>query len=132
MPPSCRRLAPPLLLAIAGAAVLVGCIPIPVYRPEGGGPRPESRIGPARSDKPLRVGGATREDVVRVLGPPSPELDTRDAMIYSYGITSIFWFPCFRQYESRFLRLEFDDRGNLRDYGVFKSISQAKRPLAHR
>lgn len=126
------RITLPLLLGLAGVALLVGCVPIPVFRRDGGEKRPESHIGPAGSHKPVQLGRATRDDVVRVLGRPETDAGSANALVYSYGINTIFWFPCYRQFNDRHLRLEFGDDGSLRDYKVFKSWEEARRPLKRR
>jgi hypothetical protein len=128
-----RSLAPPLLIAFAGVALLIACIPIPVYRRSGGGPRPESQIGAAGSNKPLRLGRSTREDRLRHLGQPEVGAhDDGDSIVYPYGLATIFWFPCYQDYERHHLRVEFDERGTLRGYKAFKSMAKARRPLAKR
>jgi hypothetical protein len=122
------RLALPALLALSGVAVLVGCIPIPVYRRSDGRPRPESFIGPPGSSKPLQLGRSTREDVLRVLEYPSGmPVPQGDSMVYPYWLNTIYWFPCFHQEGTRYLRLEFDDRGILRRYKVYRSSAEANR-----
>jgi len=114
------RLTPPALLALSGVAVLIGCIPIPVYRTPDGKPRPESYVGNAGSSKAVQVGRSTLSDVVRVLGQPT-EGQRGNTIDYWYSINTIIWFPCFIENENRVLRLTFDDGGILRGYKVYNA-----------
>ena len=128
MPTRSTGLALPLLLAFTGVAVLVGCIPIPVYRRSDGRPRPESFIGRPGSSKPLQLGRSTREDVLRVLEhPPGAPVPQGDLIVYPYWINTIYWFPCLHQEGTRYLRMEFDERGILRRYKVYTSPADANR-----
>ena len=123
-------LRPPLLapaaLALGGAVLLAGCIPIPVFKPPGGQVRPEKRIGRAGSNKPLKLGRATREDVIRVLGPPHSEPGGGASLLYEYQvIETVMYYPlCFiawpDQPRPRFLRLDFGPGGTLRQFKVSK------------
>ena len=123
------RLILPLLLAFCGAAVLAGCFPIPVYRPVGGGPRPEERIGGLGSKKQIQLGSATRQHVRSILGVPKFEHDSQtDIYVYELNTNDItMCFGTFAQVDDRFLRLDYDSAGVLRGYKVFKSLEEARK-----
>ena len=119
-----------MVAALLGIALLIGCIPVPVFRPGGGRPRPEERIGGPSSDKPLRLGRSTREDVHRLLGQPRDTPDTRTD-VHAYYSTTVNWiYPlCFASVPStspRFVRLEYADDGVLRRYKMFKTPDAAQ------
>lgn len=89
MNPKLKRLALPIALVGVGTFVLIGCIPLPgSYRPTTGGPRPEERIGNASSEKPIRVGFATRGQVESVLGPPNPGMSTNRVAVDDYRVVT--------------------------------------------
>ena len=118
-------------LAAVGVAVLIGCIPVPVFRPSQGGPRPEEQIGAKSSGKPLRVGRSTRQDVDRILRAPQKTMSAPDADIYAYSITTVRWIVplCFYSYpdeDGRYIRLEYGADDVLRGYKVFKTFEDAR------
>lgn len=118
----------PVLLASVGAAVLAGCIPVPVYKTVNGGPRPETRIGKPGSKKPLLLGRATRGDVRALLGRPTESPGGRTDL-YTYPITTFAVIAAcgqgFDDVQERYLRLEYDDAGILRRFKVYKDYTQA-------
>ena len=118
----------PMLVASMGVAVLMGCIPIPVYRPLAGGPRPEERIGKPGSKKPLRLGHSTRQNVQAILGYPSRQFG-KNTDVYVYPIiTFTLVMPCTESLDSaedRFLRLDYDEAGVLRRFQVLKQSPTA-------
>lgn len=122
------RAAVPLALAVAGW-LAVGCIPVPGgYRVAEGGPRPDARIGPPGSDKLVRVGHSTREDVVYVLGPPRQVSRDGSVLVYEYSVVPtdlvlLVPFTVLPQAEPRWLRLTFDATGTLRGWKVYKDLS---------
>ena len=121
-----RQLLVPAALALGGVVLLAGCIPIPVFKPPGGQVRPEKRIGRASSNKPLKLGRATREDAVRVLGTPHSEPGGGASLLFEYEVieTVMFYPLCFMawpdQPRARFLRLDFGPDGTLRKFKVSK------------
>ena len=121
------RLFLPVSIAVTVALALVGCIYIPGnYQRIDGKPRPETLIGEEGSEKKLWVGQATRADVERVLGAPdvSPKPGA-PFVVYSYRITTgynlfLCWAMSYPNHKERFLRLDFDERGILSGYKVYK------------
>lgn len=124
MPSQCRFKLP-LVLALVGVGLLIGCVPIPIYRKRQ---HPEAHIGSASSSKPVGVGRSTRDDLRRL--QPDPELSQGDALVYPYHVDTVWFFPCFGAHsQGRYLRVEFDEQGILRRYKVFASRADASRPL---
>jgi hypothetical protein len=113
-----------IALVVVGMLALIGCIYIPgSFQPSGGGPRPETKVGKANSDKPVRVGRSTREDVLRELGRESASEPDPQTLEYLYTIdTGALVSICggFPLSERRRLRLEFGADGVLRDFSVQK------------
>ena len=117
-------------LVLVGVLGLVGCIWIPgSYQRVDDQPRPETQIGAAGSDKPLRVSEATRAYVYRVLGPPTFESNDRRHVVYEYDVNNGLWLLCFvipqPTQARRYLRLNFDEAGKLESYRVFKDADEA-------
>ena len=117
-------------LVMTGVAVLIGCIPVPVFRPGGGRPRPEERIGQKSSDKPIRLGRSTREEVLALLKHQRVGV-TDSSDIYQYNITTITWlvplcFTAVPETGARYLRLDYGPDGVLRRYKVFSSLEAAR------
>jgi hypothetical protein len=125
-PNTLRRALPPLLLAAAGVWLLVGCVYIPGFERVTMGKDVSGKVGDDRSSRPLRLGRATREDVVRVLGEPGFVSSTGRAVAYGWGVTDGYLFnglcpsmsETFRS--SRSLVLRFDERGVLQEYQLLK------------
>jgi hypothetical protein len=113
-----------IALVVVGTLALIGCIYVPgSFQPSGGGPRPETKVGAINSDKPLRVGRSTREDVFRELGRDDVTEPDHWTLVYSYRIdTGAILSICggLPLSESRELRLEFGDDGVLRTFSVHK------------
>jgi hypothetical protein len=121
-----RRFLIPAALIFSVIGLLAGCIPIPVFKPEAGGVRPETRIGGPGSNKPLKLGRATREEVIRVLGPPEFAPAGGASLLYRYEVVeSVTVYPlCFMASpdypRSRYLWLDFGADGTLRRFKVSK------------
>ena len=121
------RLLLPIGIAVVVGLAMVGCIYIPgTFQRIDGKPRPETFFGKEGSAKQLWVGRATRADVERLLGAPngSPKPGA-PFVVYSYRITTgynlfLCWAMSYSNCEERFLRLDFDDRGILSGYKVYK------------
>ena len=130
MNPKLKGLALPIALVGAGTYALIGCIPLPGnYRPTGGGPRPEERIGRASSNKPIRVGSSNRAQVEAILGLPNEGGSTERVAVYQYRVNTgtLIWPLCFtatQQTGYRFLRLEYGPDGTLQRFRVLKSIER--------
>jgi hypothetical protein len=117
---------PVTLPAVMGVCLLSGCVMLPV---SSDGPQPQ--IGGHSSNKPLRIGCSTRDDVVRVLGgeelPDRPDVP----LVYEYSVRYEyrclgFWpVPDYKTFEGRYVRVDFDPQGRLRGYKVFKDKAEA-------
>lgn len=119
-----RRTLLPATLALLGAWLLVGCI----YVPWGDKVPPGQRdvrplVGKQKSDRPIRVGSATREDVLRIAGNPNGVASDSRTWFYQWSAENGGWFmplcfaiePAWRDYT---LSLEFGDDGRLKRFGV--------------
>lgn len=125
MRPVRHVLMPGALLAV-GVWLLAGCIFIPTFNKVDKGDRNYSKkVGDAGSRKPLRVGRATRDQVMRLLGPPELVSPDGRRAAYEWHVTNGIWiFPlCFRavvQRGERTLFLDFDESGVLRGFHISK------------
>jgi hypothetical protein len=123
-----RRALLPLALAGIGTWLLVGCIYVPTFNHVVRGRDVSRQVGPERSKRPVRVGHATRADVVRVLGPPLRTSYDGHRLAYSWtavnGLT--VWPPlCFTttaERETRALVLAFDENDALVSYRVTRQM----------
>jgi outer membrane protein assembly factor BamE (lipoprotein component of BamABCDE complex) len=120
-----------LLAIVVGVAFLSGCVFIPMFdMPINGTRNAAKHVGDAKSKKPLRVGAATREDVRRILGPPT--LAKRDGSSVAYRWSVLEWIvvACGSQDQrgNRMLVLDFDDTGILRAFRIEKASDDPIRP----
>ena len=127
-----RRVVFPLTLVTVGVCLLIGCIPLPgSYQREGGGERPERKIGGPSSDKPLQLRRSMLQDVLAVLGKPTLATRDRRTLIYGYTIVvNYFDLRCFAtaDYDAdRYLRLELTEDGRLKAFHVYSSFESMKR-----
>ena len=60
----------PSVLIVAGLLVLSGCFFIPTFNTTLQGTNVGSQVGDARSDRPIRVGLATRAQIIAMFGNP--------------------------------------------------------------
>ena len=124
-------IAAPLVLLAIGGCLLFGCIPLlGTFNKIGGDVRPERKIGAADSKRPIRLGAATRERVIEVLGDPALMSEDGRAMVFKYQVVNgyLVWPLCFsidRTPGQRYLALSFDERDRLTRYKVFKQDDAA-------
>jgi hypothetical protein len=109
------------VLIALGVAALSGCLFIPTGEKVVSGNDVAADVGDAKSKKPVRVGSATREDVVRALGEPEYASESRDRVLYTWRIHNGVWFYplCFASdpnFAVRMIELRFDDAGVLRGF----------------
>src|SRR5690606_16173584 len=128
-----RFLRPAALVLIT---MLSGCIPLPgTFKQLDNHPRPESLLGPANSQKPVRIGEADAEQVRRHLGPPDAISADQQAWIYRYSVNTgkvflLFAMTTTEQYGTRYLVLDFH-AGRFVAYDILKDIRAAQRRLAY-
>jgi hypothetical protein len=127
--PRLRRVLLPILVAGAGVYLLIGCIPLPGNFKPTRGERPETRIGKADSDRPIRIGRTTRQGVREVLGLPAAATPDQRVVAYSYSVNTmtILWPLCFRAEPvrgSRYLVLRFDEADLLESFNVYKQLNE--------
>lgn len=133
-----RRALIPLGLLGIGVALLIGCIPIPgSYQPRDGGFRPEAHIGGPTSGEPIRLRRSTRDEVIRVIGTPHKATPDGRTFVYDYQVNTVTTvFPlCFMalpEYAWRYLRLDFNEAGELQRYKVYKSLTAADKDFRQR
>lgn len=128
MPRRLRRSLLPLSLTIAGVWMLVGCVWIPVFeKPIDGDTDYSNPVGNRGSKRPIRLKVSSREDVLRVLGPPRFTTPDQSQFAYSWRVLNGYYVwplcfplslpqgeaPVYAQQGSRTLILTFDERGNL-------------------
>ena len=117
-----RRLILPAVLLAVGSVVLTGCIPIPAFNTPIEGTRNLSKdVGPADSNKPVRVGSATPDLARQVLGNPIAESADRRRVAYGWMVkNATLIFPLFLTawdvLGSRTLVLTFGSDGVLKQY----------------
>ena len=124
-PQSWKRLVLPACLAAVGVWLLAGCIYIPTFGTVTAGKNVAGKVGDEASRKPLRVGHATREDVIALLGHPHVTKSDRSAVAYTWNVRNAFvvWPLCFQGYPlngRRSLVLRFGPDDRLAGYEVLK------------
>ena len=117
-----KRLVLPTVLAAAGTWLLIGCIHTPGFNRVVRGKDVSKKVGDRDSRRPLRLGDATRDDVLRLLGQPQIASSTGRYFVYSWGVVSRYvtyplcLFMTERLVGERSLVLRFDESGVLRKY----------------
>jgi hypothetical protein len=133
-----RKIVLPALLIVAGVYLLAGCLYIPTFeKPQKGMQIPPDQVGDAKSDKPLRVGSATRSDVEQILGLPMFATTDGRQVAYSYRVVNGLWvYPlCFSaepQTASRALVLSYDADHILRDFRIEKRVREVYQQMPDR
>jgi hypothetical protein len=115
------RMALPGLLIALGVAALSGCLFIPTGEKTVSGRDAMDDVGDAKSKKSVRVGSATRADVVSVLGQPEFTTESGDRVFYTWKVrTGVWYYPlCFQSdpsFSVRAIELRFDDQDILRGF----------------
>jgi hypothetical protein len=123
------RLVPPVILIVLLTWLMVGCVYIPWFEQKNNSKQLDFRplIGPADSNRPVRVGHVTREQTIDVLGEPITE--SADGRVLVYGINSFYgyWIApfCFSGatgfQKGTVVRLQFDRNGILERYDTATS-----------
>ena len=126
---SSRRALLPIVLLALGVYLLAGCIYIPMFGRTTDGKNVSGTVGGANSRKSLRVARSTRDDVLRVLGPPHTSKLDGSAVAYTWRVQNgvAIWPFCFMADSidgTRTLVLRFDEAGKLQSYNVLKRDKQ--------
>ena len=91
------RLAIPILLVALGMWLLSGCIYVPMFGRPLEGQNVAKKVGSTRSDKPVRIGVSTGDDIFRIIGEPRWKSADGRVIAYSWktqnGVT--VWPLCF-------------------------------------
>ncbi len=109
----------PAVLIFAGILFLVGCIYIPVAVRST---NYAAKVGDADSGRPVRVGLATREQVIALFGPPRYSDDSGRRIGYAWsvkdGFRLSFCFAVTDQVADRGIELDFDEHDVLYRFKV--------------
>src|SRR3954468_2625727 len=117
-----RRVLLPMLLIGVGITMLAGCFYIPWSDKVPPGERDAGQyLGEADSDRPLRVGEATKQDVLRVAGYPNG--GGGNSWVYEWSAQNGGWFQplCFRidpAWRDYTLTVEFGSNGRIKRFYV--------------
>ena len=116
----------PIALLALGVWLLVGCIYLPMFNRTTHGKNHATKVGPADSRKPVRVGQTTRDQVLKLLGMPYVQASDGSALAYTWTIQHgvAVWPLCFTANSVkgyRTLVLRFDAEGRLSSYNVLKA-----------
>jgi hypothetical protein len=120
----------PAVLILAGILVLTGCLFIPTFNTTLHGTNVAAKVGDAKSSRPIRVGFATREQIIATFGKPPYMDDTGMRIGYAWTVKNGVWiYPfCFTgrdQIGNRGIELDFDEHGVLEDFHVVAADGQA-------
>jgi hypothetical protein len=121
-----KRILLPIILAVLGATLLIGCFYLPVVpHPQGNAKQDKvfEDVGNRSSKEALLVGKATRQQVLSIAPIPMMASDDGKSLLYSTEGTKGYWvYPlCFMaspQLEELQIRLNFDDAGVLQSYKI--------------
>jgi hypothetical protein len=118
---------------------LGGCFAIPTpYHPTDDPNLPEKTrdvaelVGPARSDRPVKMDVSTKADVRRMMGEPSAVSKDQRVWVYAQAMSAgwgfnFMGFPGMGtlQQRTQYVRLRFDQRDVLREQRVSQGESRA-------
>lgn len=116
-----QRMILPILLIAFGLWLLAGCLFIPTFDKTIGGQKVSDQIGNSESNRPLKIGHASRQQVVKLLGEPHYIAPDGGRIAYTWKVLNGIWvWPlCFDTYEqegARAIILHFDQRGVLESF----------------
>jgi hypothetical protein len=117
---------PPAIIAAVGVWLLAGCVFIPTFNKRIHGREVTRDVGKENSKKPLRLGRATRDDVLRLLGDPPYWSPDGRRVAYTWTVLNGIWvwplcFDSFNQEEARTLILTFDADDTLVSYRMTRN-----------
>ena len=117
------RITAPLALISVGISLLSGCLFIPTFNRTLEGTDASAKVGDAKSRKPLRVGSATRDDVIRLLGAPQHISEDGSVVAYTWKVLNGVWvwplcFTAENEEGARALILRFDQANMLRGFSI--------------
>src|SRR3712207_1613261 len=97
MRPKLRPLLAPIALIVIGVWLLAGCVYVPTFGTTTSGRNAGKSVGPANSDRPLRVSRATLDDVLKVLGRPPHATAEGRVLAYPWRVRHgvSIWPLCF-------------------------------------
>ena len=118
------------IVIVVGLLFLEGCLFVPTGHKIDSGKDATKIVGAADSDRPLKIGTATRDQIRQAIGIHYwPLLD--HSTIYSWTVRDGYWvYPlCFTgwpQSSPRIMKFTFDDAGILRSFEII-SIEEENR-----
>ena len=110
------------VLMLSAIPMLAGCLFIPTFNTTIKGTTDiGAKVGDARSNRPIRVGVATRQEIVGMFGEPPYTDKTGEWTGYGWHVKNGVWvYPfCFQaidQIEARGIELKFDGHDVLREF----------------
>ncbi|HEX3357839.1 MAG TPA: hypothetical protein VHS31_12785 [Tepidisphaeraceae bacterium] len=115
----------PISLIILGTLLLSGCFFVPAFNPTISGKDVSDKVGGPASNRPLRVGTVTMDQVIALLGQPQYVSRDDRQIAYTWEVLNGEWvYPlCFTaqpQHGERALELTFDQQNVLVDYRLSK------------
>jgi hypothetical protein len=113
----------PVMLILVSLLVLTGCLFIPTFNPTVQGTNVAAKVGDANSHRPIRVGFATREQIIAMFGKPQYSDDTGLRIGYAWIVKNGVWvYPfCFTgrdQLGDRGIELDFNDKDVLTSFHI--------------
>ncbi len=113
----------PAVLILAGLVILTGCIFIPGFHETVEKTDVAAKVGDAGSNRPLRVGYATREQIVAMFGVPQYADNTGRRIGYEWTVRNGMWIVplCFTatpRLGFHGIELDFDEHEVLRRFEV--------------
>ena len=115
----------PILLSACGFSMLSGCFFIPTFDKVVEGENVARQVGGRESDRAVRVGHTSRDEVVRRLGQPDFASPDGTQAVYRWQVRNgvYVWPLCFHAYGrfgGRALALRFDRAGVLEGFEILK------------
>jgi hypothetical protein len=111
------------MLILAGLLFLTGCFFVPTFNPTVHGTNVAAKVGDATSKRPIRVGFATREQIIAMLGNPPYSDDSGKRIGYAWSVKNgvriyPFCFVAMDQVADRGIELDFDEHDVLNGFKI--------------
>jgi hypothetical protein len=111
----------PAILILVGLLILTGCIFIPGFHETVARTNVAAKVGDAQSERPIRVGFATRQQIVSMFGPPQYADYMGRRIGYSWTVRNGIWLVplCFTatpRLGYHGIELDFDDKDVLQNF----------------
>jgi hypothetical protein len=111
----------PAIIIFCGLMVLTGCFFLPTFNVIDKGTNVAAKVGDARSKRPVRIGLATKQQIIAMFGKPPFTDDTGRRIGYAWTVKNGIWiYPfCFAssdQRGDRGIELDFNENGILQGF----------------